>query len=211
MSNLDEESFEQHSEVSGVDGISGDSEELSEIDEEEIISNITKADGFDKSGIEIKYKEVSNTDIPSEINLAEDDSDNDDDEGGEEYLKKFDKDLRKNYLVDFHPEALSYNNIEIQTLSEVVRDVKTNIIIDEFHKTIPFLTKYEKTRILGIRAKQIDSGSKPFIKNISSSIIDGYVIAQKELELKRLPFIIRRPLPNGGSEFWKLKDLQMIH
>ena len=31
------------------------------------------------------------------------------------------------------------------------------------------------------------------------------------MEMKeKLPFIIRRPLPNGGSEFWKLKDLELI-
>jgi DNA-directed RNA polymerase subunit K/omega len=40
--------------------------------------------------------------------------------------------------------------------------------------------------------------------------MDGYVIAQKELEDKKIPFIIRRPLPNGGSEFWRLNDLQII-
>ena len=62
-----------------------------------------------------------------------------------------------------------------------------------------------------MRAKQIDNGAKPFIDAAKRKLIDGYVIAQKELELKRLPFIIRRPLPNGGSEFWKLADLQIIN
>ena len=31
-----------------------------------------------------------------------------------------------------------------------------------------------------------------------------------ELKLKRIPFIIRRPLPNGGSEYWKIQDLENI-
>ena len=41
-------------------------------------------------------------------------------------------------------------------------------------------------------------------------IIDGYIIAEEELKQKRIPFIIRRPLPNGGSEYWKLQDLEDI-
>ena len=84
-----------------------------------------------------------------------------------------------------------------------------DIIIDELHKTIPFLTKYEKTRVLGQRAKQINSGSAPFVE-VDDNIMDGLLIAQKELHQKKIPFIIRRPIPNGGSEYWRLEDLQLI-
>ena len=49
---------------------------------------------------------------------------------------------------------LSKNLDEIKDLLNVIRD-KNNIIVDELHKTIPILTKYEKTRILGIRIKQL--------------------------------------------------------
>lgn len=214
MSNLDEESFEQKSELSEVDENSGVSDELSDVDDEELLSEFNNENKLKKKSLEdIDYEDVSNFNKPSIAEELELDLDDDDEEEEEEegYLKKFDKELRKNYLVDFHPEILSHNNIEIQTLSEVIRDPKSGIIIDDLHKTIPFMTKYEKTRILGIRAKQIDSGSKPFIRNSNPTLIDGYAIAQKELENKLIPFIIRRPLPNGGSEFWKIKDLQMIH
>jgi DNA-directed RNA polymerase I, II, and III subunit RPABC2 len=71
------------------------------------------------------------------------------------------------------------------------------------------LTKYEKTRIIGIRTKQINEGAKPYL-DVNPTIIDGYIIAQLELEHKKLPFIIRRPIPNGGSELWKLQDLEII-
>ena len=76
-------------------------------------------------------------------------------------------------------------------------------------KTIPFLTKYEKTKILGQRAKQINNGAKIFVKS-SENIIDGYLIAIMELEQKRIPFIIRRPVPGGGCEYWKVADLENI-
>jgi len=41
-------------------------------------------------------------------------------------------------------------------------------------------------------------------------MIDGYLIALKELDQKKIPFIIQRPLPNGGSEYWRLCDLEML-
>jgi hypothetical protein len=41
-------------------------------------------------------------------------------------------------------------------------------------------------------------------------MIDGYLIALKEFEQKKIPFILRRPLPNGGCEYWRLSDLEMI-
>jgi len=123
-------------------------------------------------------------------------------------FKKFDRELRNDYLVNFHPESLVQNYDEIYNLSRVVRDANGNII-DELHKTLPFLTKYEKTRILGQRAKQINDGATPFVK-VPEGVIDGYLIAIKELEEKKIPFIIRRPLPKRVSEYWHLEDLQVI-
>jgi DNA-directed RNA polymerase I, II, and III subunit RPABC2 len=137
-----------------------------------------------------------------------DDDDDDEDGDGESYLKKFDSEINQNYIVNFHPECALQNYDEIVSMTKVVRD-KNGIIIDDLHKTIPYLTKYEKARILGQRAKQINSGATPFVK-IPENVIDGYLIAQLELEQKRIPFIIRRPLPNGGSEYWSLKDLENI-
>ena len=46
---------------------------------------------------------------------------------------------------------------------------------------------------------------------VPEGVIDGYLIALKELEEKKIPFIIRRLLPNRGSEYWHLEDLQIIN
>ena len=137
-------------------------------------------------------------------NENDDDSNDDDDKD----LHKFDNETKKKYIANFHPECLSFNHEETETLSRVVRD-ESGRIVDPLHKTLPFLTKYEKTRILGIRTKQINEGAKPYL-DVNPTIIDGYIIAQLELEHKKLPFIIRRPIPNGGSELWKLQDLEII-
>lgn len=137
-------------------------------------------------------------------NIDKGDSDDDD----ESKLKKFDKELREDYLVNFHPESLIQNYDEIYNLARVVKDAN-GVIVDSLHKTLPMLTKYEKTRILGQRAKQINDGATPFVK-VPEGVIDGYLIAIRELEEKKIPFIIRRPLPNRGSEYWMVEDLEIV-
>ena len=117
--------------------------------------------------------------------------------------------MRDDYLVNFHPESLIQNYDEIYNLARVVRDLN-GVIVDTLHKTLPIMTKYEKTRILGQRAKQINDGATPFVK-VQEGVIDGYLIALKELEEKKIPFIIRRPLPNRGSEYWYVEDLEIIN
>lgn len=198
----DESDFENENEKVGDDGdgeITGGGAEDSDNEEND---DYQYSKQYKQSQVEL-----SNND--------DEDDDDDDDEMDENYLMKFDKEIRKNYLVDFHPEMVINNYDEIQSLVNISRDNR-GVIIDDFHKTLPFLTKYEKTRVLGQRAKQINSGAKSYldasmlIQN-GKPIIDGYLIALKELELKRIPFIIRRPLPNGASEYWKLEDLELIN
>ena len=168
--------------------------------------------GEEEEAAEIKAKKIKK--IPSKTiykkpEFTEDDEpDEDDDDDGELYLQKFDRAINDNYIVNNHPESVLQNYDEILVMIKVVRD-KDGIIIDDLHRTIPYLTKYEKARILGQRAKQINSGSKPFIK-VHEDILDGYIIAELELKAKRIPFIIRRPLPNGGSEYWSIKDLEDV-
>jgi DNA-directed RNA polymerase subunit K/omega len=139
----------------------------------------------------------------------ETDSDLDEDEDGENYLQKLDESVREQTIANHHPELIIHNYDEVEALTTVIRDER-GIIIDPLHRTLPFLSKYERTRILGERSKQINDGAKPFVTT-DPSIIDGYLIALKELEEKKLPFIIRRPINNGASEYWKLKDLEFIY
>jgi DNA-directed RNA polymerase subunit K/omega len=80
---------------------------------------------------------------------------------------------------------------------------------DSNHRTYPFLTNFEKTKIIGLRANQISKGSVPFIA-VPKHITDVKDIARLELEQKRLPFIIKRPLPNGQFEYWRLADLLIL-
>jgi DNA-directed RNA polymerase I, II, and III subunit RPABC2 len=80
---------------------------------------------------------------------------------------------------------------------------------DPRHRTYPFLTLYEKTKIIGLRANQLSQGSRPFI-SVPAYVTDVREIARLELDQKRLPFIIKRPLPNGKFEYWRLHDMIVL-
>ena len=100
----------------------------------------------------------------------DDEMENEDDD----YLQKFDETIRKNIISDYHPELNQLNYEEIEALCVVTRD-ETGAIIDPLHKTLPFLTKYEKARILGERAKQLNSGAKSFIVTVKFVSAGSYI------------------------------------
>ena len=117
---------------------------------------------------------------PSQITPVNSDIESEDDD----YLQKIDDELHNNYIKKFHPECFTSNAVEIEKLTHITRNA-AGIIIDENHKTNPFLTKYEQTKILGLRAKQINYGDTPYI-SVPKDIIDGYLIAQLELKEKKI-------------------------
>ena len=155
---------------------------------------------------QVKSSKLENDD--ANYYIEDDDIENESDDDNENYLQKFDESIRQNIIAQYHPEMIIKNSAEIETLSRVVRNANGNII-DPFHKTLPFLTKYEKARILGERANQINEGSPIFVK-VDPDVIDGYLIALKEFEERKIPFIIQRPIPDGTCEYWKLSDLEII-
>jgi DNA-directed RNA polymerase subunit K/omega len=134
--------------------------------------------------------------------------DDDDDEDPESYLQKFDIEMNRDLLLSHHPTQFNKNDSEISILCQLTRNTDNNVI-DPLHKTIPFLTKYEKTRVLGQRAKQLNGGSKPYVL-VPEHILDGYIIAQMEMKQKRIPFIIERPVHGGGCEYWRVRDLEIL-
>jgi len=140
--------------------------------------------------------EINNIELSDEESNAEEETDL-----IENYIEK---DIFQNY----HPQIKQINNQELQKMIKVKRN-DDGIINDENHKTLPILTRYEKAKIIGLRAKQINSGSELFIK-APANIIDGITLATMELQQKKIPFIIRRPFPNGKNEYWDINDLDII-
>eukprot|EP00811_Abedinium_folium_P012309 NODE_21411_length_754_cov_5.709729.p1 GENE.NODE_21411_length_754_cov_5.709729~~NODE_21411_length_754_cov_5.709729.p1 ORF type:complete len:118 (+),score=44.76 NODE_21411_length_754_cov_5.709729:117-470(+) len=75
-------------------------------------------------------------------------------------------------------------------------------------KTTPYMTKYERARILGSRALQI-SMNAPVMVELDGET-DPLLIAEKELLERVIPFVVRRHLPDGTYEDWRVCELLEI-
>jgi len=159
---------------------------------------------------DIDIKGGEEEDADEEEEAADEDEDNDDESeySSDEEDNKMTEDIneKKLTLLDYHHECEQINYKELLALSKVIK--KRGRIIDSMHKTIPILTRFERSKILGLRTKQLNDGAEPFYE-VPSNIIDSYYIAEQELEKKLLPFIIKRPV-NIKCEYWKLADLKIL-
>ena len=71
--------------------------------------------------------------------------------------------------------------------------------------TTPYMTKYERARLLGTRALQIAMCAPLMVEPDGET--DPLQIAMKELKEKKIPMIIRRYLPDGSYEDWSVDEL----
>ena len=140
-----------------------------------------------------------------------------DEEGGDDYyeeevgeeleeeLTEAETDERAdlNKLVQQHP------NIWIP-FEEAVKEVLIpSGPTDKHHRTYPFLSNYEKTQLLSLRTSQIEKGAHPYVA-VPEGVTSSYEIAKMELKEKKLPYILKRPLPNGTYEYWRLTDIVIL-
>ena len=70
------------------------------------------------------------------------------------------------------------------------------------------MTKYECSRILGIRSVQI-SMCAPIMLDYSVENMNPLKIAALEMKEKKLDVVIRRPLPNNNSYEINIKNLKI--
>ena len=112
------------------------------------------------------------------------------------------------YLTTQHPECkLDY--IE-QILAKLpVTSYPPTTGEDKNHRSVPYVTQYERTKIIGFRANQLSQGARPFV-DVPKHVTDVVEIARMELEQRRLPFILKRPMPDGTFEYWRLTDLMIL-
>lgn len=73
------------------------------------------------------------------------------------------------------------------------------------------MTKYEFNSVISLRTTQIALGAIPFIdiKEDIKSNMDLRKIAIEELKQNKIPYIIKRPLPNNKYEYVRVKDLNL--
>jgi len=78
--------------------------------------------------------------------------------------------------------------------------------------TREYFTKYEFTTLLATRAQQLAEGAKPLASLDGLKTSDPMFVwnlARREIEQRKLPFIIRRQMPNGESEFWSAQEMEV--
>lgn len=85
------------------------------------------------------------------------------------------------------------------------RTLKEKAIPKDERTTTPYMTKYERARILGTRALQISLNAPVFVDLEGET--DPLRIAMKELAEKKIPLVIRRYLPDGSFEDWSVEEL----
>ncbi|KAA8895651.1 DNA-directed RNA polymerases I [Sphaerosporella brunnea] len=78
-------------------------------------------------------------------------------------------------------------------------------IPDDQRNTTPYMTKYERARLLGTRALQISMNAPVLVDTGGET--DPLQIAMKELQEKKIPLVIRRYLPDGFYEDWRCEEL----
>ena len=71
--------------------------------------------------------------------------------------------------------------------------------------TTPYMTKYERARVLGTRPLQIAMCAPLMVEHEQET--DPLQIAMRELKEKKIPMIIRRYLPDGSFEDWSIDEL----
>jgi DNA-directed RNA polymerase subunit K/omega len=178
-----------------------------EIDDEQL----SESDESDKLSDEEDILETSDEEqfVTDDILTVDNDSDEEVTHLSDNYRTKFTDEMKKNHLASFHPEEIHKSFDEIFALYIITRNDE-GVIIDANHRTFPILSKYEKTKIIGLRVAQLNKGAEPYVTLKTKLILDNSLVAEKELHEKRLPFIIMRPLPNGKSEYWNVNDLEYL-
>jgi DNA-directed RNA polymerase I, II, and III subunit RPABC2 len=147
-------------------------------------------------------EEYENSDIIEDDD--EDENETIDDENEEDEDNTQNNLLENELQKDNDDEDECFYNIEHE---EVVNNLQNNEVLKEDRITMSSLTKYERVRVLGTRAKQIELGAKILVKDIDLKNKTPIEIAKIELNHGVIPFKIRRTLPNGKVEEWKISEL----
>ena len=112
-------------------------------------------------------------------------------------------------LINFTDDIDIDNDTQDTSFNEVYNDnldiLKNYNTLKENNKTRPVMTKYEKTKVLGLRAQMLAGGAKPMIEfpKYMTCVME---IAALELKERKIPFILRRKMKDS-YEYWKIEDL----
>ncbi|KMZ76543.1 DNA-directed RNA polymerase [Zostera marina] len=102
-------------------------------------------------------------------------------------------------------EEMDNNDDEVPDALVGEEDKTDTVPVQIERRTTKYMTKYERARILGARAMQISMNAPVMVELAGES--DPLEIAMKELRQRKIPFTIRRFLPDGSYEDWGVDEL----
>lgn len=178
--------------------MSSDSELKTDDDEPDFNENMDEVeneDALENEGDE----EPDEDDDDKGIDSDKDMDDKREDYEGEDCLYRFTK--KTDIADDDYVEQDDY-------FEDDVADTTLYVPNDQ-RQTKPVLTRYERVRILGERARQLSLGAKPMV--LGTAGLDPKEIARMELNVQKIPFFIERPLPGGKRERWHVSELKIIN
>jgi hypothetical protein len=90
---------------------------------------------------------------------------------------------------------------------------KGKLIKKENRRCFPFLTTFERVKVLGQRVDELNEGEDAKINlddplEFSGDRTEVIDIAKAELLLKRLTYSLKKVHPNGDYEIWQLNELK---
>lgn len=112
-------------------------------------------------------------------------------------------------MSDFISNKVLPDKNDIKKTNEIVAHQEIYAKINKEEKKLqPFLTKYERARLIGTRARQLSSGASAMIDTTNfKNVVE---VAEEELKQRVIPFIVRRYLSNGKYEDWKIDEFKII-
>ncbi|KAI1347654.1 RNA polymerase, subunit omega/K/RPB6 [Xylaria sp. FL0043] len=123
------------------------------------------------------------------------------DDGDDDFNRRGNEE-EENVVITGDPSASANNAQKGPSANKSIKDKR---IPNEERTTTPYMTKYERARILGTRALQI-SMNAPVLVDLEGES-DPLQIAIKEMNEKKIPLIVRRYMPDGYYEDWTCEEL----
>lgn len=181
---------------SKVEELDSEDETINSSDNESIVKkkNLTEEEEDDE-----EFESDEENDV---FEFSEDEEEEEDDDEEEEDDEEVDNDDDD---VDEDGEVINIGSVETNKVN--IESISTRTPDDE-RITPPILNKYEMTRILGERTKQLIEGAPPLV--IVNKGETPVQVAISELLTKKMPFLIKRQMPYPQYEIWKLQDLEVL-
>jgi len=159
---------------------------------------------------ELESEEYESDNNDDDNNDEETENENDDDNETDSENETTNSDIDDDEISETSDKEGLSDDDDIHNEISSQRRMEMKYVSDNDRISPDRMTKYELTRIIGERTKQLVVGAKPLIKN-PEDFNSSEEIAIEELKQNMIPFKIRRMMPNGKNELWKISEFKKDH